>query len=91
MGIHFSVKRASRKHIFCGTGRKYSRLPTHTYVLCLQRSHIKTARDPTSEKKTEKAPHRKWKLLFKTPEAEWVQRVAVMKGTKEERGTGVIT
>ena len=59
VGIHFSVKRASRKHIFCGVGRKYGRLPTHTHththtILCLLSSHIKTIRDQTSEKKTEK-------------------------------------
>lgn len=27
VGIHFSVKRAFGKHIFCGTGRKCTRLP----------------------------------------------------------------
>ena len=103
MGIRFSVKRASRKHIFCGAGRKCGRLPTHTHThththTCarmrtrsLFTEVTKTVRDQTSEKKTEKAPHCKWELWFKIAEAEVVWKAGVSRGAKEERGTEMIT
>ena len=42
VGIHFSVKRASRKHIFCGVGRKYGRLPTPTHLHTPTHTHTHT-------------------------------------------------
>lgn len=80
MGIHFGVKRASRKHIFCGAERKCGRLPTHidthrhtlthTLILCLLTMHMKTVREQFSEQKTEKAPHSKQQVLLKIREFE---------------------